>query len=221
MNAARARRPLELVVLGLLLAACGGGGQAVIDVDVTGDRVYNDVSLEIDAAGLSKTFTRVGFNQEVPFRFHVSGLAGEIEIAARAFDASLCLVGQGQTRIPDAGKVEGPISLVVAHVAACGGGAGGAGGSAGGHAGGGGGGGGGTGGGRAETGGATGETGGGGGGGGMGGGGGDGGAGGMGGSGGDAAGSAAGGAAGGAGGAAGDLGGAAGGLGGAAGLGGT
>jgi hypothetical protein len=137
MTVARARRPLELVALGLVLASCGGGGQAVTDVDVTGDQVYNDVLLEVDAAGLSKTFTRVSFNQVVPFRFHLSGLAGEIEIAASALDPSQCLLGRGQTKVPDIGKVAGPITLVVARVADCGAGTGGVGGGAGGHAGGG------------------------------------------------------------------------------------
>jgi hypothetical protein len=120
-----------MLVCGLLLSACGGGGPAVIDVDVTGDRAYNDVSLHVGANGLSKAFARASFNETVPFRFHLSGISGAVHIAASAVDQSLCLVGRGQTEIPDVGKLQGPISFVVVHVDDCGGSAGGAGGGAG------------------------------------------------------------------------------------------
>ena len=125
------RRPLGLLVFGLLLSACGGGAAAVVDVEVTGDRAYNDVSLHVGANGLSKVFARASFNEAVPFRFRLSGLAGQVQIAASAVDQSLCVLGRGQTEIPDVGKVQGPISFVVVHVDDCGRGGGGAGGGAG------------------------------------------------------------------------------------------
>jgi hypothetical protein len=107
--------------------SCGGASRSLLQVNVSGDQLYTDVTLRLSvdaAAGQSYhgSYTGVSLDTTVPFQagVYVAAGGGTLRVSA-VVDDGRCIVGRAaEIEVPAAqGSVIGPATLLVQHAMGC------------------------------------------------------------------------------------------------------